>query len=151
MPRDHGSRDLPAVRNHPPGCWDRVQRASLHGRCRPWQTPGMARAVRDPASRASDRGMRTRIVGILATVIRILGWVFTLILVAYVALTLGYANPNNSITAFVTTWADRLALGFHDLFAPADPKLRVVLNYGLAAVFWFVVSSVLARLVRRLG
>jgi hypothetical protein len=30
-------------------------------------------------------------------------------------------------------------------------NLRVLVNYGLAAVFWLIVSGVLSRLIRRLG
>lgn len=30
-------------------------------------------------------------------------------------------------------------------------ELRVLINYGLAALFWLVASAVLARLIRRLG
>lgn len=103
------------------------------------------------SSSTSARGTRTRIVGILAAVIRIVGWLFVLILVAHIALRLGDANPDNGITRFVAYWADRLDLGFHDLFTPRDAWVRVVVNYGLAALFWLVVSSVLARVVRRLG
>ncbi|HEV7450864.1 MAG TPA: hypothetical protein VGO16_05655 [Pseudonocardiaceae bacterium] len=99
----------------------------------------------------SVRGTRTKIVGILATVIRIVGWFFVLILVAHIALRLGNANPDHSITRFVAYGAERLVLVFRDLFTPADARMRVVVNYGLAALFWLVVSSVLARLVRRLG
>ena len=83
--------------------------------------------------------------------IRIVGWLFVLVLVAHVALRLGEATPANGITQFVAYWADRLQLGFRDLFTPSDVRAQVVVNYGLAALFWLVVSSVLARLVRRLS
>lgn len=110
----------------------------------------MGGAVRDTSSRTSV-GARARIFRILATVIRIVGWVFVLVLAAHVALQLGDADPTKGITRFVAYWADRLLLGFQDLFTPADLRVRVLVNYGLAALFWLVVSSVLARLVRRLG
>lgn len=97
------------------------------------------------------RGTRTRVAGILAAVIRIVGWLFVLILVAHIALSLGNANPDHGITKFVAYWADRLVLGLRDLFTPADARVKILVNYGLAALIWLVVSSVLARLVRRLG
>lgn len=103
------------------------------------------------SSGTSDRKTRARIVGILAAVIRLVGWLFALILVAHIALRLGNANPANGITTFVAYWADRLALGFHDLFRPPDVRVRVLVNYGLAALFWLVVGTVVARLVGRLG
>ncbi len=99
----------------------------------------------------SARRPRTRIVGILAAVIRLVGWLFALILVAYIALRLGNADPAHGITTFVTYWADRLDLGLHDLFRPPDVWVQVLVNYGLAALLWLVVSSVVARLVGRLG
>lgn len=103
------------------------------------------------SSRTSVRGTRTRIAAVLATVIQIVGGLFVLILVAHVVLTLGEANPTNGITRFVAYWADRLQLGFRGLFTPADARVRIVVDYGLAAAFWLVVSWVLVRLVRRFG
>jgi hypothetical protein len=103
------------------------------------------------SSRTSVRATRTRIAAFLATVIRIVGWLAVLILVAHIVLTLGEANPANGITRFVAYWADRLALSFRGLFTPADARVRVAVNYGLAALVWLVVSSVVARLVRRVG
>jgi hypothetical protein len=111
----------------------------------------MGGTVRDSSRRASSRGGRAGFFGLLAVLIRIVGWLFVVILVAHIALTLGEANPANSITTFVAYWAERLQLGFQNLFTPADTDTRILLNFGLAALFWLVVSSVLARLVRRLG
>ncbi|MGH3548772.1 MAG: hypothetical protein ACRDQU_11810 [Pseudonocardiaceae bacterium] len=102
-------------------------------------------------SRTSVRGKRTRISAVLATLVRIVGGLFVLILVAHVLLTLGDANPANPITMFVGYWADRLQLGFRGLFNPADARTRLVVNYGLAAAFWLVVTWILVRLLRRLG
>jgi hypothetical protein len=111
----------------------------------PWQTFFMG------SSRTSVRTTRTRIAAILATVIRIVGWLAVLTLVAHIVLALGDANPTNSINTSVAYWADRLQLGFRDLFNPADARVRIAVNYGLAALVWLVASSVVARLVRRLG
>lgn len=102
-------------------------------------------------SRTSVRGTRTRIAAVVATLIRIVGGVIVLILVAHVLLTLGHANPTNGISMFVAYWADRLQLGFRDLFNPADARTRLVVNYGVPAVVWLVVTWVLVRLVRRVG
>ena len=94
---------------------------------------------------------RARVVGGLAAVIRWAGTLLALLMVAQVALTLGGANPDNSITRFVGEWARPFALGFADLFTPADPNLGVLVNYGVAALFWLVVTSVAVRIVRALG
>ncbi|KAA2262217.1 hypothetical protein F0L68_13075 [Solihabitans fulvus] len=95
--------------------------------------------------------VRGRIVGVVAGVLSWVGLVFAVILVAHVVLTMGGANPDNGITRFVSSWADTLALGFRDLFTPSDAKLRVLVDYGVAALFWLAVRSIVVRLVRRLG
>jgi hypothetical protein len=42
-----------------------------------------------------------------------------------------------------------LALWFRNLFATGNANLDVLLNFGLAIVFWVVVAGLLARLVDR--
>lgn len=94
---------------------------------------------------------RSNVVGVLAGVVRWVGLIFALVLVVHVLLTVGHANPDNGITQFFSAVADPLALAFRDLFTPENAELRVLVNYGLAALFWLIVSSVLSRLIRRLG
>ena len=94
---------------------------------------------------------RSGVVGAVASVVRWLGLLFAVVLVVHVLLTLGDANPANGITRFFSWAADPLALAFKSLFTPADVNLRVLVNYGLAALFWLIVSGVLSRLIRRLG
>jgi hypothetical protein len=102
-------------------------------------------------SEQTDARVRGRVVGIVAGVLRWIGTIIAVILVAHVLLTVFGANPDNPITSFVRSWADPLALAFRDLFTPSDPKLRVLADYGLAAIFWLIVTSIVVRLVRRLG
>lgn len=90
-------------------------------------------------------------VSILVTLVRTLAAIFALIMVFYVVLTVGGANPANSITQYVSSWAHTLSLGFADLFTPTDAKLRVLVNFGLAALFWLVVGALLARIISRFG
>jgi len=94
---------------------------------------------------------RTNVVGVLAGVVRWVGLVFALVLVVHVLLTVGNANPDNGITQFFDAVADPLALAFRNLFTPENAQLRVLVNYGLAALFWLIVSSVVSRLIRRLA
>jgi len=91
------------------------------------------------------------VVGVVASVVRWIGLVFALILAVHVLLTVGNANPTNGITTFFATTADWFVLAFRNLFTPDNVKLRVLVNYGLAALFWLVVSAVLSRLIRRLA
>ncbi|MFY9807301.1 MAG: hypothetical protein WCC38_01865 [Pseudonocardiaceae bacterium] len=103
------------------------------------------------SSRTSVRATRARIAAVLATLIRIVGGLIVVILVAHVVLTLGNANPANGISMFLAYWADRLQLGFRGLFNPADARTRLVVNYGIPAAIWLVVTWVLVRAVRRIG
>lgn len=90
-------------------------------------------------------------VGLLAGIVRWVGLIFAVILVLHVIFTVGGANPDNGIVSWVRGWADSLAIGFKDLFEPNDAKLRVLVNYGIAALFWLIVSSIVTRIIRRVG
>lgn len=95
---------------------------------------------------------RAQVVGAFSAVVRWVGTIAAVLLTAHVILTVGGANPDNAITQFVAGWAEPLALGFENLFPkPEAPKLEVLINYGLAAVFWLVITSVIVRIVRALG
>ncbi|HEX4704481.1 MAG TPA: hypothetical protein VH352_20305 [Pseudonocardiaceae bacterium] len=102
-------------------------------------------------TRRTPAQLRASIVGGLAGVVRWAGLAVVVILVVRVLLTVGGANPNNGITTFFRGWSDPLAWGFKDMFTPGDAKLRVLVNYGIAALFWLIVSSVLTRIIRRFG
>lgn len=108
-------------------------------------------ATTDSPSRHTMAAVRSTVLGVLAGVVRWVGLLVVVILVVRVLLTVGDANPHNGITSFFTTWSDFFAWGFKDLFTPDDAKLRVLVNYGLAAICWLIVSSILARILRRLA
>jgi hypothetical protein len=77
------------------------------------------------------------------------GAVFALFEVVYILLRLFDANPANAFFQFIQTVAQPLALFFPGLFDLVNDKLEVLVNYGLAAVFWLVVTGFIARLVAR--
>lgn len=89
--------------------------------------------------------------GTAVTVIRVVGAVFAGILVLHILFGLLGANPNNSLVATVGDVANALALWFVNLFTMNDANLQLLLNYGLAAIFWLVVAGLLARVVGRAG
>jgi hypothetical protein len=86
----------------------------------------------------------------LANILRIVGMFIVTVLVVHIVLTLLGANPENGLTQLVRDAADTLNLGLDDLFLPEDPRLGVLLNYGTAALLWFVITTVVVRLVRRI-
>lgn len=99
----------------------------------------------------SARTTARRGAGLLASAVRIVGMVIVAILVLHIVLTLLDANPANGLTTLVSDVASRFTLGLDDLFLPAEPKLRVTLNYGVAAAIWWLITAVAVRLVRRLA
>lgn len=110
------------------------------------------RAAEPAPKRSVDwRAVRENGVGLLAAIVRWVGLIFALILVLHVIFAIGEANPDNGIVSTVSDWSEGLSMGFKDLFTPDDEKLAVLVNYGIAAIFWLVVSAVLAKIVRRVG
>ena|SRR5215211_124213 len=101
------------------------------------------------AERARLHKIRTA--NVLITLIRLVCGLAAAVLVAYILLTLSGANPDNDVMQFVADLADVLSFGLQDLFTPADPSVRVTVNYGLAAVLWLVIGAVLTRILRRLS
>ncbi|AEA22633.1 hypothetical protein ACFQ34_15405 [Pseudonocardia benzenivorans] len=99
----------------------------------------------------SVRTSARRGVGMLATALRIVGMVIVAFLVLHIVLTLLDANPANGLTTFVADVSSRFTLGLDDLFLPDEPKLRVTLNYGVAAIVWWLITAVVVRLVRRVS
>ena len=85
------------------------------------------------------------------SIIRGIGAVIAIILILHILVALCGANPANPFVTFVASWANMLALWFANLFATGNPSFDLVLNYGLAAVFWLVVTGLLARLVGRVA
>jgi hypothetical protein len=92
-----------------------------------------------------------RAVGAVATVLRVIGLVIVAILVIHILLTVFGANPSNSFATFIRDGANMFSLGLTDLFTFADAKLTAGVNYGIAAVIWLVITSIVVGLVRRVG
>ncbi|GAA3891223.1 hypothetical protein GCM10022243_65150 [Saccharothrix violaceirubra] len=84
-----------------------------------------------------------------ARIISGIGAVFALIEVLYILMILFGANQGNAFFRFVQSLAEPLALFFPGLFDLGNYNLGVLLNYGLAAVFWLVLTGFIARLVTR--
>ncbi|HEV3355258.1 MAG TPA: hypothetical protein VG247_00600 [Pseudonocardiaceae bacterium] len=92
------------------------------------------------------RGLSSR--GSIARVITGIGALFALIEVVYILMLIFGANQTNAFFVFLRSIADPLALFFPGLFNPANYDVAIILNYGLAAVFWLVVTGIIARIVR---
>lgn len=97
------------------------------------------------------RRVKDQSFGLLAGIVRWAGLLIAVVLVLQVIFVVGSANPANAIVSWVRGWAEIFALGFGDLFEPGDAKLRVLVNFGIAALFWLIVSGIAARIIRRIG
>jgi hypothetical protein len=75
--------------------------------------------------------------------------IFALIEAVYILLIVLGANAANGFFRFIASMAEPLALFFPGLFSTGTYKLDVILNYGLAAAFWLVVGSFVARIINR--
>lgn len=84
-----------------------------------------------------------------ARVVQLVGTVFALIEVVYILLIVFGANGANAFVQFIRSLAVPLALFWPGLFPIANPNLNVIVNYGLAAVFWVLVAGLIARVVGR--
>ncbi|MBA0127436.1 hypothetical protein H0B56_17965 [Haloechinothrix sp. YIM 98757] len=110
---------------------------------------GRSRARRSPA--VDWRAVKDQFVGVLAGAVRWVGLIFAVLLVLHVVFTLADANPDNSIVDFVTNTAPSLTLGFENMFTFDERNTEVLVNFGIAALLWLVISSVGASIIRRLG
>lgn len=85
----------------------------------------------------------------LGTFVRIIAATISFVLLLYVVFTVFEANPRNGIVTFVSDLAHPLSWGFRDLFTPDDPKVRVAVNYLIAAVIYIIVGTALGRIIAR--
>jgi hypothetical protein len=93
---------------------------------------------------AARRGLSgvARIVSLITSV------VVGLILIAIVLVLLD-ANQSNGIVNWLVDAGRWLSQPFHNIFQPSGTKARVAINWGVAAVIYAIVGSLIARVLRR--
>ncbi|HVE69304.1 MAG TPA: hypothetical protein VNB64_12055 [Solirubrobacteraceae bacterium] len=117
-----------------------MARALTLGRRRDHDHEGRGGAVADGARRGAWG---------LARLVMLVAWIVVGVIVAGILLVVLEANPTNAVVEAVTDAARWLAGPFKDLFTFDNAKTAVAVNWGLAAVVYLVVASVIARLLRR--
>lgn len=85
----------------------------------------------------------------LARLVMLVAWLVVAVIVAGILLVVLEANPTNGVVEAVTDAARWLAGPFKDLFTIENAKTAVAVNWGLAALVYLVVASLIARLLRR--
>jgi hypothetical protein len=116
--------------------------------------PSDTAASPPPAFRGRNLGHPTDVASLVrkrtaGEIVFLAALVIALILVAHIVFFALGANPANDIVRTVADWAGWLATWFDDLFQPANEKLEVFLNFGIAAVFFLIVGEILRRAVDR--
>lgn len=91
------------------------------------------------------------VAGVLATIVSAVTMAVVAVLAVHILFVIFEANPANDIVSTVADWADDLAWKFRDVFAPGDAKVRVAVNYGLAAVVYLIIGRVVVNLIQRFG
>ncbi len=85
----------------------------------------------------------------LARLVMLVAWGVAAVLVAGILLVVLEANPGNAIVEAVTDAARWLAGPFKELFTLDNAKTQTAVNWGIAAVAYLAVASLVARLLRR--
>jgi len=112
----------------------------------PADSPSSLAEAQDREQRRWDR---TRTVRISCTIVNVICGLFAVVLAAHIVMVMGEANPANGVASFVRGFSAAVSLGFNDLFTPANAKIQVLLNDGLAAIVWLAFGAVVTALIRR--
>lgn len=90
-------------------------------------------------------------VGVLAQLVRYAFLAAVALIVAAIVLKLAEANPDQWLVAALLDAGYWLAGPFREIFTFDDAKLQIAVNFGIAAIVYWVVGSVLVKLIDRLG
>ena len=87
----------------------------------------------------------------LAKLATVLGWLIALLMVVYVLFVVLRANPSNSWAAYVESWAPRMNFGLGELVAVVNPTIKALITYGIAAILWAIIGTIIGWLIRRIA
>jgi hypothetical protein len=106
-----------------------------------------AKDTRDPReTRAASAKVA---LGVVGSIIRTICAICAFILVVFVLFVVGSANPTNWLVNFISGAAQHLTLGLTGLFQTGNPDYQVIVDYGLPAVVWLVIGSIVGRVLKR--
>ncbi len=84
-----------------------------------------------------------------ARIIAVIADAAALILVVWIVMYALKANQGNELVGWVHSTANWLSGWSHDIFKPDSNWLRVLLNYGVAAVVYLIIGNAIAGRIRR--
>jgi hypothetical protein len=85
----------------------------------------------------------------VARIVSLITSVVVGLIVVGIVLVLLEANRDNAIVDWLIGAANWLVAPFDDMFKPDGHKLRVAVNWGLAALIYSIIGGLIARLLRR--
>jgi H+/gluconate symporter-like permease len=85
----------------------------------------------------------------IARLVRLAVAVVVVIIVAAIVLRVLGANASNTIVSHIHDAAKWLVGPFDNMFSISKPKVSIAVNWGLAALVYLIVGSLIARLIAR--
>ena len=86
--------------------------------------------------------------GVLSTVIKWFGVLTALVMIIKMFVVVSGTTASNPLFSVVNVWSNLLLLWWGNVVKPAGAPMSVVVNYVLAAVFWLLVTRIVARFLR---
>lgn len=87
----------------------------------------------------------TRHYPVVVHIIAAVFWLIALIILLHLAFVLLEANPGNPLVDFMADLANWFSWLFRDMFTGIeDPKVRAVVNYGIAALIFLAIGGVVS-------
>jgi hypothetical protein len=87
----------------------------------------------------------------ISRIVRLIAWLVALVIVVAIVLRVASANPGNVIVRDIHDVGKWLVGPFKNVFSIKNPKGSIAANWGLAAVVWLIVGSVIASLIARIA
>jgi hypothetical protein len=87
----------------------------------------------------------------LSRVVRLVVGVVVAIIVLAIVLRLFSANPSNSVVRDIHDAGRTLVGPFRNVFSLRNPKAALAVNWGVAAVVYLIVGSLIASLIARVA
>ncbi len=107
------------------------------------------RGTRRRTGRGAAAGGAGSVLLLLARLVRLVAGVLALIIVAGILLIVLDANAGNSIVSSIHDAANSLVGPFDGIFTPSDPKVKIAINWGIAAAVYLVVGAIIASILAR--
>ena len=106
----------------------------------------VTRTERRPAEKRGNGDGVSSVLAVIWRVSRLVLIALALVLVLAIAFMLLPANEDNVIVRNVLSLAETVAGPLKDVFTVDDPERQRIYNYALAAVIYFVLASIVAKL-----